>query len=107
MPQCAQGAHKQGARPVLIMAEVAAEAPSQGRALRPEPYMGVFRRFRMKSDDAWTLGIQWGSSLVIVLFVIFLVMGCYFALPKPLSVSEAGAHKFSEERYVSRLLCEL
>lgn len=71
-------------------------------ALRPEPYMGVFRRFRVKGDDAWTMAIQWGGATVIILFALFLVLGCYFHLPSPVKAIDAGLNRFSEQRYVQQ-----
>jgi hypothetical protein len=84
------------------MADHEAGAPpaQQRPALRPEPYMGIFRRFTIKGDDAWTLGIHWGASVFAVLFIIFLVFGFYFTLPSPVNSFEAGTSKFSEQRYV-------
>ena len=83
------------------MAQASADPPAAPAqpSLRPEPYLGIWRRFRIKGDDAWTVAIQWGASLVSVLIIVFLVFGFYFTLPSPVSSLEAGTSKFSEERY--------
>jgi len=91
-----------GSSSSLLMANPNTGDAGQQPALRPEPYMGVFRRFRIKSDDAWTLAIQWGAALVVVLFMLFLVFGCYFHLPSPIKSIEAGTSRFSEQRYAAR-----
>lgn len=88
------------------MAASDADAEVRQPALRPEPYMGAFRRFRVKGDDAWTLAIQWGGALAIILFTLFLVLGCYFHLPTPVKGVDAGYHRYSEQRCVPKCQCK-
>lgn len=76
---------------------VDASAPAQQK--RREPYMGLFRRFKLKGDDAWTLAIQWGAAVLAIVILLILVFACYFTMPKPVRSSDAGTSKFSEERY--------
>lgn len=77
-----------------------APIPRRPDELRPAPYLGIFRRFKIKGDDAWVVGIHWAASLVAVLFIVFLVFGFYFTLPSAVSAEKAGVSRFSEQRYV-------
>ncbi len=55
----------------------------------------------MKRDDAITLAIQWGVSILALLLLFILVFACYFTLPSVRSAHSAGTKHFSEERYVA------
>lgn len=83
------------------MASSSADASlASGQNLRPEPYMGFWRRLRVKGDDVKGLAIQWSMAFFALLLIFILVFACYFTLPSVVSSKEAGTRRFSEERFV-------
>jgi hypothetical protein len=86
------------------MADPAADQPEaqvdDQPNLRPEPYMGFWRRYRIKGDDLWTIAIHWAAAFLAVLLVIIIVFASYYTLPKPKDASSAGTSAFSEQRYI-------
>lgn len=82
------------------MASQGPHAPSAaGESPQSAPYMGRFRRLKVKEDDVWAITIQWVLACAFILLIFIVVFACYFSLPKPKSSADAGTKQFSEQRY--------